>query len=296
MSTPTRIHLVDGTWELFRHHFGVPGPVRAREGAAARAVARSMASLLEDGATHVGIATDHVVESFRNALWPGYKTGDGIDPHLFAQFGLLEDILRACGFVVWPMVEFEADDALASAAAIAGADPAVDQVVICSPDKDLAQCVRGTRIVQLDRRTDTVRDEAGVIAHFGVAPAQIPAWLALVGDSADGFPGLAGWGARSAAAVLSVYGSIDEIPDDPATWSVPVRGAPRLAAQLADNRALAELFMTLARLSTGVDVLPDGVDELRWRGPGGGIDRLADRIGAPELGARLRDLAARRAV
>jgi 5'-3' exonuclease len=291
MNPPTRIHLVDGTWELFRHHFGMPGAVRSRDGAAARSVARSLVGLLEDGATHVGIATDHVVESFRNALWPGYKTGDGIDPHLLAQFGLVEDLLVACGFVVWPMVDVEADDALASAARIAAADPDVDQTVICSPDKDLAQCVRGTRVVQLDRRTDTLRDERAVVEHFGVGPEQIPAWLALVGDTADGFPGLTGWGARSAAAVLAVYPTIADIPDDPDRWTVAVRGATRLAAELAGNRERAELFLSLARLKDDVPVLPDGVGELRWQGPDPGIASLAERVGAPELVERLARIA-----
>jgi len=253
-----------------------------------------MAGLLDTGATHLGVATDHVVESFRNGLWPGYKTGAGIDPHLLAQFGPLEDALRACGILVWPMVEFEADDALASAAAAASADPRVAQVVICSPDKDLAQCVEGTRVVQWDRRTDQVRDEDRVREHFGVGPAQIPDWLALVGDSADGFPGLAGWGARSTAAVLDAYGSIDAIPDDPAQWRVSVRGAARLAGVLAGDRARAELFRTLARLRRDVAVLPAGVDALRWRGPTDQIDAVAESIGAPELPKRLAGLAATR--
>jgi len=295
MNPPTRIHLVDGTWELFRHHFGMPAPIRSRDAAAARSVARSMIALLDDGATHVGIGTDHVVESFRNALWPGYKTGEGIDPHLFSQFGLLEDLLRACGFVVWPMVTYEADDALASAAAIADAAPSVDQVLICSPDKDLAQCVRGDRVVQLDRRSGTVRDEDAILEHFGVRPAQIPSWLALVGDSADGFPGLSGWGARSAAAVLRVYPSIADIPDDPNEWNVAVRGAVRLAAELAANRPRAELFLELARLKNDAPVLGGGVDELRWRGPDPGIAEFGARVGAPELGERLLRIAESRA-
>lgn len=292
MAPRTRVHLVDGTWELFRHHFGMPSGVRARDAAAVRGVVRSMAGLLESGATHLGVATDHVVESFRNALWPGYKTGEGIDPHLFAQFGPLEQALRACGIVVWPMIEFEADDALASAAARASADPSVAQVIICSPDKDLAQCVEGTRVVQWDRRNDQVRDEGAVRQHFGVAPSQIPDWLALVGDSADGFPGLAGWGARSAAAVLDRYGSIDAIPDDPEQWSVSVRGAARLASVLAADRDLAERFRTLARLRPDVEVLPSGVDALRWRGPTDRVVAIADAIGAPELPERLARLAA----
>jgi len=294
MTPDTRVHLVDGTWELFRHHFGMPSGVRARELAAVRSVVRSMVGLLESGATHLGIATDHVVESFRNALWPGYKTGAGVDPHLMAQFAPLEDALRACGIVVWPMTEFEADDALASAAVVAAADPAVAQVIICSPDKDLAQCVEGTRVVQWDRRTDNYRDAAGVREHFGVAPGQIADWLALVGDSADGFPGIRGWGARSAAAVLAAYGSIDAIPLDAAEWTVPVRGAQRLAAALAAERERAELFRTLARLRRDVPVLPDGVDELRWRGATAQIGGIADLIGAPEVPERLGHVAAAR--
>jgi 5'-3' exonuclease len=294
MTPGTRVHLVDGTWELFRHHFGMPSGVRSRELAAVRSVVRSMVGLLESGATHLGVATDHVIESFRNALWPGYKTGEGVDPHLLAQFVPLEDALRACGITVWPMTEFEADDALASAAAVAAADPAVGQVVICSPDKDLAQCVEGTRIVQWDRRTDQYRDEAGVREHFGVAPGEIADWLALVGDSADGFPGIPGWGARSAAAVLASYGSIDAIPVDAAEWSVPVRGAQRLAAALAAARERAELFRTLARLRRDVTVLPDGIGALRWGGATDRIGAVADDIGAPEVPARLARLAGER--
>jgi len=293
---PLRVHLVDGTWELFRHHFGMPTGVRAREDAGVRAVVRSMVGLLDSGVTHIGVATDHVVESFRNALWPDYKTGDGIDPHLLRQFGPLEDALAACGITVWPMVEFEADDALASAAVIAGADPQVAQVVICSPDKDLAQCVQGTRIVQWDRRTDEIRDEPGVRGHFGVGPAQIPDWLALVGDSADGYPGLPGWGARSSALVLDAFGSIDAIPDDSTGWTVPVRGAARLAATLAVQRDRAVLFRTLARLRTDVQLMPHGIDDLRWRGPIAGIAGIAERIGAPELPGRLAQIAAGRSV
>jgi 5'-3' exonuclease len=294
VSDETRIHLVDGTWELFRHHFGMPSGVRTRDGAAVRAVARSLAGLLESGATHIGVATDHVVESFRNDLWSGYKTGAGIDPHLFAQFPLLEQVLAACGITVWAMVEFEADDALASAARAAAADPEVAQVVICSPDKDLAQCVRGLRVVQWDRRNDEIRDEDGIYAHFGVRPAQIPDWLALVGDSADGFPGLKGWGARSAAAVLDAYGSLEAIPSDPAVWSVPVRGAARLAEVLAGDHDAAILFRRLARLRDDLDVLPDGISGIRWRGPADDLAGLAVLIGAPELPNRLARIASGR--
>ena len=296
MTPSLRVHLVDGTWELFRHHFGMPSSVRARDNAAVRAVVRSMIGLLESGVTHLGVATDHVVESYRNALWPGYKTGEGIDPHLAAQFTPLEDALTACGITVWPMVEFEADDALASAAAIAALDPRVAQVVVCSPDKDLAQCVRGTRVVQWDRRTDQFRDQDAVRAHFGVGPAQIPDWLALVGDSADGFPGLPGWGARSAAVVLDHFGTIDAIPDDPAKWAVSIRGATRLAHGLAEQRDRALLFRTLARLRTDVPVLADGIDQLRWRAPLPAADAVAVRLGASDLPQRLAALAARDSV
>ena len=223
-----RVFLVDGTYELFRHYYGVP-PHRTAEGAevaATRGVLWSMLRLLEGGVTHLGVATDHVIESFRNDLWPGYKTAAGLDPALLGQFPLLEVALEALGVAVWPMVELEADDALASAAAVAADDPTVEQVVICTPDKDLGQCVRGRRVVQLDRRRQVVYDEAGVTAKFGVGPASIPDYLALVGDSADGFPGLPGWGAKSAAAVLARYGTIEQIPDTPASGRCRSATAP----------------------------------------------------------------------
>jgi 5'-3' exonuclease len=263
-----RIHLVDGTYELFRHFYGMPS-ARNRDGeevAAVRGVMYSIRALVQEGATHIGVATDHVIESFRNALWPGYKTGEGIDPALWAQFPLLEDALRAWGVTVWPMVEFEADDALASAAAEAAADPRVEQVIICSPDKDLAQCVRGTRIVQRDRLRNTTRDEAGVVARFGVPPAVIPDYLALVGDASDGYPGVRGWGPKSAASVLAKFGRLDAIPDDPRAWGVSVARAVSLAATLARDREQALLFRQLATLRTDVPVFGD-VDELEWRGP-----------------------------
>ena len=229
-----------------------------------RGVLASMRSLSREGATHLAVATDHVIESFRNAMWPGYKTGAGIPPDLLAQFPLLEEALEAAGIVVWPMVEFEADDALASAAAIASADTRVERVVICTPDKDLAQCVRGTRVVQLHRRTRTVIDEAGVVAKFGVSPLSIPDYLALVGDAADGYPGLAGWGAKSAAAVLRRFAHIDAIPDDWRTWNVNVNAA-RLAEVLRRDRALAMLFRDLATLRSDLPLFDD-VDSLRWSG------------------------------
>jgi 5'-3' exonuclease len=249
--------------------------------------------MLEGGATHLGVATDHVIESFRNDLWPGYKTGEGIDPVLRAQFEPLEEALAALGVVVWRMVEFEADDALAAAAAMAAMDPRVEQVVICTPDKDLAQCVRGARVVQLDRRTKELRDEAGVVGKFGVPPAAIPDWLALVGDSADGFPGLPGWGPKSAAAVLARYGRLEQVPAAAAAWAVSVRGAERLAATLAAERERALLFRTLATLRPDAPIGVD-VDGLRWTGPRPGFTAWAGRLAAPALHERAATLAARR--
>lgn len=258
------VHLVDGTYELFRHFYALP-PARdaqGREVAATRGVVASIRGMLREGATHVAVATDHVIESFRNPLWAGYKTGDGIDPDLFAQFPLLEDALREAGIVVWPMVEFEADDALAAGAALAAADPRVERVFICTPDKDLAQCVRGTRVVQLHRRTRVLVDEAGVTAKFGVPPASIPDYLALVGDAADGYPGLSGWGAKSTAAVLARFGHIDAIPADWHDWHVNVTSPAKLAKTLDEQRELALLFRTLATLRTDIPLFAD-VDELR---------------------------------
>ncbi len=290
------VHLVDGTYELFRY-FYAPGASREEAGAgeplrAVRGVVGSMLLLLED-ATHVGVATDHVVESFRNRLYPGYKTGEGIDPVLFAQFGPLEDALRSLGVVVWAMEDMEADDALGSAAAVADADPAVERVIVCSPDKDLAQCVRGKRVVQFDRRTRESRDEDGVVAKFGVPPRSIPDWLALVGDSADGYPGIPGWGAKSSALVLARYGSIENIPEDAADWDLPVRGAARLAASLAERRDDAFLFRTLARLRTDAPVGKPA--EWRWRGPRADFPATAERLGDAGLARRAERLASRRA-
>ncbi|HEX6324084.1 MAG TPA: 5'-3' exonuclease H3TH domain-containing protein [Vicinamibacterales bacterium] len=273
------VHLVDGTYELFRHFYAVP-PAQNRDGeeiAAVRGVMYSIRALVREGATHIGVATDHVIESFRNGLWPGYKTGEGIDPALVAQFPILEEGLAAWGLKVWPMVEFEADDALASAAAKAARDPRVARVIICSPDKDLAQCVRGTRVVQLDRARRTTRDEAGVVARFGVPPASIPDYLALVGDSSDGYPGLPGWGAKSAAALLAKFGHIDRIPGDPAEWGVAVARARSLAATLTRDRDLARLFRTLAVLRTDVPVF-ESVDELLWQGPTAALPALRGRL------------------
>jgi len=235
--------------------------------------------MINGGATHLGVATDHVIESFRNRLWPGYKTSDGIEPELLAQFPLLEEALSAFGITVWPMVEFEADDALAAAAAAAARDPRVDRVIICTPDKDLAQCVRGSRVVQLNRRTRTMRDEAGVIAKFGVPPLSIPDYLALVGDVADGYPGLAGWGAKSAAAVLARYGHLESIPEDWRTWQVNVARPGMLAHTFARDRDDAFLFRDLATLRTDISLF-ESVDELQWNGPTPAFASVAARLTA----------------
>jgi len=290
-----RVFLVDGTYELFRHYYGVP-PHRTAEGAevaATRGVLWSMLRMLEEGVTHLGVATDHVIESFRNRLWPAYKSSAGLDPQLLGQFGLLEVALEAMGVVVWPMVELEADDALAGAAAAAGDDPRVEQVVICTPDKDLGQCVRGGRVVQLDRRNRVVYDEAGVTAKFGVAPASIPDYLALVGDSADGYPGLPGWGARSAAAVLARWDHIEQIPASPGEWAVPLRNRPALAATLRDQRRQALLFKDLATLRADRSLL-EGVDRLRWTGPTELFAEVCSRIDARGLATSAAKVAARR--
>ena len=263
-----RVHLVDGTYELFRAHFGAPEAAGPDGGAvgATLGLLRSLVSLLrEDGVTHVACAFDHVIESFRNELFEGYKTGDGVPAELLAQFPLAERAAGALGVVVWPMVEFEADDALATAAAQAAARPEVEQVVICSPDKDLTQCVRQTRVVCLDRMRRRVRDESAVRATFGVGPASIPDWLALVGDDADGIPGVPRWGARSAAALLGHYGHLEGIPDQASRWNVVVRGAAGLARSLREHRAEALLYRRLATLRTDVP-LKEGTEALRWRG------------------------------
>jgi 5'-3' exonuclease len=288
------VHLLDGTYELFRHFFAVPSHADrdGTEVGAVRGVMGTVLTILEDGATHLGVATDHVIESFRNDLWPGYKTGAGVDPSLLAQFPLLERAIEALGVRVWAMVEQEADDAMAAAAEGAAADRRVEQVLICTPDKDLAQCVVDGRVVQLDRRSGRLFDEGGVREKFGVGPASIPDWLALVGDSADGFPGLAGWGAKSASAVLARYEHLEEIPADASSWDVAVRGAPKLAATLVAERDLALLFRGLATLRTDADV--GAVDDWRWRGPTAGLDEWAERLAAPGLVTRARRLADRR--
>ena len=289
------VHLIDGTYELFRYFYS-PGASDRGSGAdlrAVRGVVQSMIGALEGGATHMGVATDHVIESWRNARWPGYKTGEGIDPLLLAQFQPLEDALEALGLVVWPMVEFEADDALAAAALMAAADTRVEQVIICSPDKDLAQCVRGDHIVQLDRRTRTLRNESGVREKFGVPPASIPDWLALVGDSADGYPGLPGWGPSSASAVLARYHHLESIPRLAHEWDIPVRGATRLATTLAAQREQAMLFRELATLRPDAEVGSD-VDTLRWQGPRADFATWAERLGALDLHHRASRLATTR--
>jgi 5'-3' exonuclease len=272
---------VDGTYELFRHYYAMPS-ARDRDGcevAAVRGVLASVLGMIKGGATHVAVATDHVIESFRNDLWPGYKTGEGIEPDLLAQFSLLEDTIAAAGVVVWPMVEFEADDALAAAAVAAARDARVEQVIICTPDKDLAQCVRGDRIVQLNRRTRVTLDEAGVIQKFGVPPESIPDYLALVGDAADGYPGLPGWGAKSSAAVLARFGHLESIPADWRDWHVNAAGAGALAHTLANERDRALLFRTLATLRTDISLFDD-VDHLRWNGPTPAFAALAARFDA----------------
>lgn len=288
-----KVHLVDGTYELFRHFFGAPPHTNraGQEVAAARGVLYSVVQLLEEGATHIGVATDHVIESFRNDMWPGYKTSLGVDPLLLGQFGLLEEALDAMGVRVWAMVELEADDALASAAALAAGSPAVEQVVIWTPDKDLGQCVVDGRVVQVDRRKKLVIDEEGVRAKFGVAPESIPDYLALVGDSADGFPGLPGWGAKSAAAVLAHYSHLESIPDAAGEWEVQIRGARTLAATLSTQRDLAYLFRDLATLRTEPAVVED-VEEMRWQGPRDGFGEMcASVLDAPALVTRVAKLA-----
>jgi len=288
------VHLVDGTYELFRHFYGlrrftkgVDPPFGAVVG-----VLRTVLHMIETGATHVGVATDHVIESFRNKLWPEYKTGEGMEPALVAQFHPLEEALAAMGVAVWPMVELEADDGLASAAHIAAADKRVDKVCIWTPDKDLAQCVVGERVVQVDRKSGFIRDAAGVQAKFGVTPASIPDYLALVGDSADGYPGLPGWGAKSAASVLARFGHLEEIPANPDEWRAGVHSGWQLAQTLNANRELVMLFRTLARLRTDAPLF-SSIDALRWLGPTPDLANWAERIRAPDLAIKAGRLAAR---
>lgn len=275
------VHLVDGTYELFRHYHALPAAKLpdGTEVAAVRGVLASLLGMVNRGTTHLAVATDHVIESFRNRLWRGYKTGAGVEPDLLAQFPLLEEAVAAAGFVVWPMIEYEADDALAAAARTAAGDPEVDQVLICTPDKDLGQAVVGTRIVQLNRRTGVVLDQAGVIAKFGVPPVSMPDYLALVGDAADGYPGLPGWGAKSAAAVLARFGHIENIPDDSRDWHVNAAAAGTLARTLTRDRELALLFRTLATLRTDIPLFAS-VEDLRWRGPTAAFAAFGKRLDA----------------
>ncbi|MCY3641957.1 MAG: flap endonuclease [Acidimicrobiaceae bacterium] len=285
-----RVHLVDGTYELFRFHYAKSN--RDPRRGAQRGVLNSMLDLVAEGATHIGIATDHVIESFRNEMLDGYKDGSGVDPDLKAQFPEVEELLELAGFAVWPQIEHEADDGLASAAAVAAGDPRVEQVVICTPDKDLAQCVTAdSRVVQYDRRRGVLYDQAGVIDKFGVPPMSIPDYLGLVGDSADGFPGLPGWGAKSAATLLARYGHITTIPFDCSQWDVPVRGAAKLAAALRDGFEEALLYRRIATVELGAPVSAT-VDEMLWRGPLPGLDERCVELGAERLAARARELAA----
>jgi 5'-3' exonuclease len=282
------VHLIDGTYELFRHFFAVPAAadVNGQEIGALRGVLTSVLSMLEQGATHIGVATDHVVESFRNDLYPGYKTSEGVPQELLSQFPLLEEALEAMGVVVWPMVYYEADDALASAAAKAAKDDRVKQVLICTPDKDLSQCVVSTRVVQLDRRRDALRDEAGVVAKFGVKPESIPDYLALVGDSADGFPGLPGWGAKATALTLSRYPHFEGIPKDWRKWHPSIRKARLLSESLFSAWNDALLFRTLATLRLDVPVF-DAVEDLRWKGPRTDFKERSEGMKAPRLFGRV---------
>jgi 5'-3' exonuclease len=291
------LHLVDGTYELFRHFFAVPSAVdvNGREIGAVRGVLRSVLSMIEHGATHLGVATDHVVESFRNDLYPGYKTSEGVPATLLSQFPILEEALETMGVVVWPMVYYEADDALASAAAKGALDDRVAQVIICTPDKDLAQCVVGTRVVQLDRRRNILRDEAGVVAKFGVKPQSIPDYLAVLGDSADGFPGILGWGEKAAAQTLSVYPRLEDIPKDWRAWHPSIANARRLSTSLFNSWNDALLFRTLATLRIDAPVL-DTVDDLRWKGPHASFEAQCRAMQSPDLFGRATSAIAANAV
>ena len=290
-----RVHLIDGTYELFRQHYGqVARHADAGPTAAAAGVVASTLELVADGATHIGVASDHVIESFRNDLWPGYKTSAGMDPALLAQIPVMEALLEACGFTVWAMVEHEADDALGAAAAVADADERVEQVIIVTPDKDLGQCVRGTRVVQYDRRKREIVDEAGVVAKFGVGPASIADYLALVGDSADGYPGIAGWGAKSTAAVLARWGTIEAIPQSSGDWGLNgLRGIEKLSKALRDDFAAALLFKRIATVELEVPV--GTVDEWEWAGPTERFEEAATAAGVPELVGRAHGALKRRA-
>tara|TARA_B100001996_G_scaffold350977_1_gene310701 strand:- start:897 stop:1775 length:879 start_codon:yes stop_codon:yes gene_type:complete len=288
-----KVHLVDGTYELFRHYFGAPSHITAEghEVGATRAVLASMLSLLEQGATHIGIATDHTITSFRNELYEGYKDGSDIDPDIAGQFHILEDLLEAAGFIIFPMVKYEADDALASGAKRSTMDERVDQVVICTPDKDLGQCLTPDhRIVQYDRRKKQLMNYEGVIEKFGVPPESIPDYLGLMGDTADGFPGLQGWGAKSASSVLAAYNHIEQIPDNSEEWEVTVRGAKKLSTTLNDNRDLAFLFRKIATVIYDAPTF-GSIDELHWEGPGSDFVEIAEKLDASRLIERAERLA-----
>ena len=282
-----KIYLIDGTYELFRHYYALPSATndRGQEIAAVRGVLSSVLSMIESGATHLGVATDHVIESFRNDLYPGYKTAEGVPPELLSQFPILEESLHAMGIQVWPMIEFEADDALASAAAKAAQDARVTQVIICTPDKDLAQCVAGTRVVQLDRRQNLLRDEAGVAAKFGVSPQSIPDYLALVGDSADGYPGIVGWGAKAASSVLSYYRHLENIPQNTQRWPPAIRRARTLAESLFTTWNDALLFRKLATLRLDAPVF-EKLDDLQWQGPRSGFGDFCRNLKSSTLQER----------
>ncbi|MBE40605.1 MAG: flap endonuclease [Acidobacteria bacterium] len=289
------VFLIDGTYELFRHFYAVPASsdTDGNEIGAVRGVLGSVVAMLEDGVTHIGVATDHVIESFRNGLWPGYKTGEGIDPVLHKQFHPLEEALSSMGVAVWPMEEFEADDGLASAAVKAAADEAVEQVFICTPDKDLAQCVVDNRVVQFDRRAGLLRDAKGVREKFGVSPSSIPDYLALMGDSADGFPGLPGWGHKSASTLLGHYGHLEQIPEKPDSWVVKVRGAKKLAQTLVEQREVALRFRDLATLREDAPVF-DSVEQVRWVGPQANFFDLCAKMNVGRIYRRVDRLAAQR--
>lgn len=282
-----RIHLIDGTYELFRHFFAVPSSLdpNGQEIGAVRGVVTSVLSMIEQGATHLGVATDHVVESFRNELYSGYKTSEGVPPELLSQFAILEEALAAMGVVVWPMVYYEADDALASAAIKAANDDCVEQVLICTPDKDLGQCIRGTRIVQVDRRRNIMRDEAGIVDKFGVKPPSIPDYLAVVGDTADGYPGLPGWGIKAAALTFSQYPHLDDIPKDWREWHPSIKKARTLSESLFNQWNDALLFRTLATLRLDVPVFQT-IEELCWRGPQANFEEYCVRMKSPDLANR----------
>jgi 5'-3' exonuclease len=282
------VYLVDGTYELFRHFFAVPAAadVNGQEIGAVRGVLASVLSMIEGGARYIGVATDHVVESFRNELYPGYKTSEGVPEELLSQFPILEEALQAMGVVVWPMVYYEADDALASAAAKAARDKRIGQVLICTPDKDLAQCVVDSRVVQLDRRRNIMRDEAGVMAKFGVNPPSIPDYLAVVGDSADGFPGVPGWGVKAAALTLSQYPHLEDIPKDWIKWHPSIKKARALSESLISAWSDALLFRTLATLRLDVPVF-DTVEDLRWKGPRENFEDQCRRMKAQNLLGRI---------